>query len=274
MTSAARIQFHDGHSIPQLGLGVWKASNEQAALAVKEAIQCGYRHIDTAAIYGNEEGVGEGIRQSGISREDLFLTTKVWNDAQGYDAAWEAIKQSLKKLGTDYVDLLLIHWPRPNKCLYVETWQALIEMQKQGLVKSIGVSNFTEGHLKHLVADTGVKPVINQIELHPYMQQQAMQQAHESMGVVTESWSPLAQNNALSDSVIETIAKKHGKTPAQIIIRWHIESGNVVIPKSVTPSRIKENGDVFNFSLDQDDITAIASLERGERLGPDPETFN
>ncbi|MGO1296250.1 MAG: aldo/keto reductase [Vibrio sp.] len=273
MTSATRIQFHDGHSIPQLGLGVWKASNEQATLAIKEALQCGYRHIDTAAIYGNEEGVGEGIKQSGIPREEIFLTTKVWNEAQGYDAAWAAIKQSLEKLGTDYVDLLLIHWPMPNQCLYVETWQAMIEMKEQGLVKSIGVSNFNEGHLKHLVADTGIKPVINQIELHPYMQQQAMRDVHQSMGIATECWSPLAQNNALSDSVIETIAEKYGKTPAQIIIRWHIELGCVVIPKSVTPSRIRENGEVFDFSLDQNDITAIASLERGERLGPDPETF-
>ena len=269
-----QISFHDGHSIPQLGLGVWQASNEQAALAVREALLNGYRNIDTAAIYGNEEGVAAGIKQSGVPRKDVFVTTKIWNDAQGASQSRAAFMQSLERLDTDYVDLLLIHWPLPMKDKYIETWRTMIELQQEGLVKSIGVSNFMELHLKRLIQETAIKPVLNQIELHPYMQQNVLRDAHQQLGIRTEAWSPLAQNKALNDAVIGQIAQKHGKTPTQIVIRWHLDNQVIVIPKSVTPSRIKQNFDVFDFELDHDDMTLIAALEKGQRLGPDPEVFS
>lgn len=265
--------LNDGRSIPQLGLGVWQASPQDTVTAVREALQAGYRHVDTASIYGNEESVGAGFRESGVSRELVFVTTKIWNDAQGKENVRPAFQKSLERLKLDNVDLLLIHWPVPRHDLFVETWEAMIELRREGLARSIGVSNFTSAHLRRLIDETGVAPVINQIELHPYLQQREMRETHNRLGVLTQAWSPLAQNRALADAEIERIAAKHGKTAAQVVIRWHLDNRFVVIPKSVTPSRIRSNLDVFDFALDASDMASIATLNRDERLGPNPETF-
>lgn len=267
------IQLSDAQRIPQIGLGVWQASDEEARAAVRVALEEGYRHVDTASIYGNEKGVGEGLRDAGIPREQVFLTTKIWNDAHGFESATAALDGSLERLNVDYVDLLLIHWPAPSQDNYIDTWRALIEAQRSGKARSIGVSNFNPDHLKKLIDETGVAPVLNQIELHPFMQQEALRSAHESMGIATQSWSPLGQGSALSDPAILEIARKHGRTAAQIIIRWHMELGLIAIPKSITPSRIRENFNVFDFSLETSDLAAIVALDSGKRLGPDPSTF-
>ncbi len=267
------LKLNDGRAIPQVGLGVWQASPEQAAAAVREALVAGYRHIDTAAIYKNEDGVGEGLRTAGVPREDVFVTTKVWNDDQGSEATTQAAHASLERLGLDYVDLLLIHWPVAKAGRFVETWEAMIELRDKGIVRSIGVSNFTADNLATLVDKTGEVPVINQIELHPYFQQAAMREVDAASEILTEAWSPLGQSKVLGDSAIEAIAAKHGKTAAQVVIRWHVQLGNVVIPKSVTPERIVSNLAVFDFELDVEDMAAIAALERHERFGPDPDTF-
>jgi 2,5-diketo-D-gluconate reductase A len=267
------ITFHDGNSIPQVGLGVWQTPNNEASTAVKAALDAGYRHVDTAAIYENEEGVGKGLHASGVEREDIFLTTKLWNSEQGYDTTLKAFDASLKRLGTDYVDLYLIHWPAPKKGLFVETWKAFIQLKKEGRARSIGVSNFYPEHIEKIVGETGVTPVINQIELHPDFQQKTARAFHETHKIITQSWSPLGQGKLLDHAVIGKIAAKHGRTAAQVIIRWHIDSGLVVIPKSVTPSRIEENFKVFDFALDQDDMSEIAKLDSaGARIGPDPMT--
>ncbi|QFY61686.1 aldo/keto reductase [Rhizobium grahamii] len=273
MAQQSVITFHDGNTIPQVGLGVWRTPADIAAPTVRTAIAAGYRHVDTAAIYENEDGVGEGIKSSGVPRSDIFLTTKLWNDNQGYDATLTAFDKSLKRLGTDYVDLYLIHWPAPTRNRYVDTWKAFIQLKKDGRARSIGVSNFYPEHIDRLVAETGVVPVINQIELHPDFQQKASQAAHKKLDIATQSWSPLGQGKLIDHPVIGGIAKKHGKTPAQTIIRWHMDSGLVVIPKSITPSRIEENFQVFDFALDDDDMAAIAKLDDiGARMGPDPKT--
>jgi 2,5-diketo-D-gluconate reductase A len=267
------ITFHDGNSIPQVGLGVWQTPNHEAATAVRVALDAGYRHVDTAAIYENEEGVGNGIKTSGLAREDIFLTTKLWNSEQGYESTLKAFDASLKRLGTDYVDLYLIHWPAPTKGLFVETWKAFVKLKEEGRARSIGVSNFYPEHIEKIVAETGVTPVINQIELHPDFQQTTSRTFHEAHKIVTQSWSPLGQGKLLDHPVIGKIAAKHSRTPAQVIIRWHIESGLVVIPKSVTPSRIEENFKVFDFTLDHDDMVEIAKLDSADaRIGPDPMT--
>ncbi|MEI8631261.1 aldo/keto reductase [Vibrio sp. PP-XX7] len=268
------IKLSDGHPIPQIGLGVWQASQEEARAAVKHALKSGYRHIDTASIYQNEAGVGLGICDANLAREDVFVTTKVWNDAQGFTAAKTAIDASLQRLNLDYVDMLLIHWPVPDKDLYVETWQALMEAREQGKVRSIGVSNFNSDHLKKLIADTGVSPVINQIELHPFFQQHELRKANAELNILTQAWSPLGQGQVLADGRIASIGAKHGKSSAQVIIRWHLQLGHVVIPKSVTPSRIEENLNVFDFELDQSDMAQIAQLDKGYRIGPDPMEFS
>lgn len=273
MTQQPRIALGDSPAIPQIGLGVWQTPDDVAVTAVQAAIKAGYRHIDTAAAYRNEPGVGEGIRASGLPREEVFVTTKVWNEQQGYDAALKAIESSLKRLKMDYLDLILIHWPSPQRGLYVDTWKALVAAKAQGLVRAIGVSNFQVEHLDKVIGETGVTPAINQIELHPRFQQQALRTAHAERGIATESWSPLGQGRLLADPVIGKIAAKHGKTAAQAIIRWHLDSGLVVIPKSVTPSRIIENFDVLDFSLDAEDMAAIGGLDdAGGRIGPDPMT--
>jgi 2,5-diketo-D-gluconate reductase A len=267
------LTFNDGRAIPQVGLGVWQTPNETSAEVVKTALDAGYRHVDTAAAYRNEKGVGEGIKASGLAREEVFVTTKLWNDNQGYDETLVAAEKSLGRLGLDYLDLYLIHWPAPTKGLYVKSWKALVRLREEGRVKSIGVSNFAAEHLDRIIGETGVTPAINQIELHPRFQQRALREANAQRGVLTESWSPLGQGQLLADPVIGAIAAKHGKTPAQVIIRWHVDSGLVVIPKSVTPERIVQNFAVFDFQLDAEDKAAIAGLDSADgRIGPDPLT--
>ena len=273
MTEQSSITFNDGKSIPQVGLGVWRTPDNIAAPTVRAALDAGYRHIDTAAIYENEEGVGQGIQSSGVARADIFLTTKLWNEAQGFDSTLKAFDASLKRLGTDYVDLYLIHWPSPHRGRYVDTWKALVRLKEEGRARSIGVSNFAREHLDRIIAETGVTPVLNQIELHPTFQQKSLRDVHDKLGIKTESWSPLGQGQTLENPVIAEVAAKHGRTPAQIVIRWHIDNGLIVIPKSVTPSRIVENFKVFDFKLDADDIAKIATLDStGGRIGPDPMT--
>ncbi|WLR92373.1 aldo/keto reductase [Shinella zoogloeoides] len=273
MSDQPTITFHDGNSIPQVGLGVWQTPNDTAVTAVKAALSGGYRHIDTAAIYENEQGVGEGIRASGVSRGEIFLTTKLWNSDQGYEPTLKAFDTSLRRLGTDYVDLYLIHWPAPKRGQFVDTWKAFIQLQKEGRARSIGVSNFYPEHLQRLIDETGITPVINQIELHPDFPQTEARTYHDMHRIVTQSWSPLGQGTLLDNPVVAGVAAKHGRTPAQVITRWHIDNGLVVIPKSVTPSRIEENFKVFDFKLDDEDMKTFASLEKdGRRIGPDPMT--
>lgn len=273
MTHEHHITLNDGAEIPQVGLGVWQTPNDGAADAVRTAIEAGYRHVDTAAIYENEDGVGDGIRQSGLPRGELFLTTKLWNDRQGYDSALKAFDESLKRLKTDYVDLYLIHWPSPQRGQYVDAWKALIRLKEEGRARSIGVSNFAPEHLDRIIAETGVAPALNQIELHPDFQQKALRDKHASLGVATQSWSPLGQGKLLDHPAITAIAARHGRSAAQVIIRWHIQSGLVVIPKSVTPSRIRDNFQVFDFHLDAADMAALAALDSpAGRIGPDPMT--
>ncbi len=267
------ITFHDGKTIPQVGLGVWQTPNDSAADCVRTALETGYRHVDTAAIYDNESGVGEGIKASGIDRGEIFLTTKLWNDRQGFDTTLRAFDESLERLGTDYVDLYLIHWPSPHRGLFVDTWKAFVRLKEEGRARSIGVSNFYPEHLDRIIGETGVVPVLNQIELHPDFQQAVTREAHQRHGIITQSWSPLGQGKLLGHPMLSAIAAKHGRTTAQVIIRWHIDMGFVVIPKSVTPSRIVENFQVFDFALDADDLALIAKLDdAGARMGPDPMT--
>jgi 2,5-diketo-D-gluconate reductase A len=259
--------------IPQLGFGVFQVPPKETEVAVAEALSAGYRHIDTAAAYRNEGGVGQALHASGIDRDELFVTTKCWNDDQGYEQAKRACRASLERLELSHLDLYLIHWPVPAHDQYVETWKAFVELQSEGLVRSIGVSNFQPEHLERVIAETGVTPAINQVELHPHFQQVGLRREHDRLGVLTEAWSPLGQGLELDDPAIVEIANAHGKTPAQTIIRWHLQLGNVVIPKSVTPERIRENFDVFDFELSGEQIDAIAALDAGARIGPDPETF-
>jgi 2,5-diketo-D-gluconate reductase A len=273
MNNQQLFALRDGNTIPQLGLGVFQTPPDLTASVVKIALASGYRHIDTAAIYVNEAGVGEGLRTSELAREDVFVTTKLWNADQGFDAALKAFDHSAKRLGLDYLDLYLIHWPSPRRDLYVQSWRALARLKEEGRVRSIGVSNFTADHLKRIIDETGVTPVLNQIELHPHFQQRALIATHKALGIATEAWSPLGQGKALADPVIGAIAARHGRTPAQVIIRWHLDSGLIVIPKSVTPKRIVENFDVFGFTLSAADLDAIAKLDSPEgRIGSDPAT--
>lgn len=259
--------------IPQLGVGVFQVAPEQTAEVVTHALQMGYRHIDTAAAYDNEAQVGHAIRASGLPREEIFVTTKCFNDDHGHEEARQAFKQSLDRLELDHLDLYLIHWPVPAHDRYVETWQALIELRDEGFVRSIGVSNFQPTHLARLVEETGEVPAVNQIELHPYFQQLGLRREHADRGIVTEAWSPLAQSRVLDDPVIAEIAEQHAKTPAQVVIRWHLQIGNVVFPKSVTPERLEENLDVLDFALTDRELAQLAELDRGDRIGPDPDTF-
>lgn len=267
------ISLGGGEQIPQLGFGVFQVPPKETEQAVAQALEAGYRHIDTAAAYRNEGGVGEALRASGIPRDQIFVTTKCWNDDQGYERAKRACRASLERLELAHVDLYLIHWPVPAHDLYVETWRAFVELQQEGLVRSIGVSNFEPEQLERAIAETGVTPAINQVELHPYFQQAGLRREHERLGIVTESWSPLGQGLELADPAIERVARAHGKTPAQTIIRWHMQIGAVVIPKSVTPARVAENFDVLDFELSAEQMQAIAELDAGRRIGPDPNTF-
>lgn len=269
------IQLADGNHIPQLGLGVWQATDKEARQAVCHALQVGYRHVDTAAIYENEESVGAGVRDSGVKRDEVFITTKVWNESQGFEAAGKALEKSLRRLQMDYVALLLIHWPVPATNLFVDTWRALVRAKEQGKVRSIGVSNFNPIHLQRLIAETGVTPVMNQVELHPFFQQSELRRYHDELAIRTQAWSPLGQGEALASPVIVEIATRHQRTPAQVIIRWHLQLGNVAIPKSITPTRIEENIKVFDFELTAADMAAIQGLDSsGGRMGPVPEEFN
>ncbi len=268
-----QIALRGGAQIPQLGFGVFQVPPAETAEAVTRALKAGYRHIDTAAAYRNEAAVGQAIRASGLDRGEVFVTTKCFNDDHGRERARRAFHASLERLEMDYVDLYLIHWPVPAHDRYVETWKAFIELRDEGLIRAIGVSNFQPAHLERVVAETGETPALNQIELHPYLQQQGLRHEHEQLGVVTESWSPLAQGLVLEDPVILTAAEAHARTPAQIVIRWHLQLGNVVIPKSVTPQRIEQNFDVFDFELSDAEMEAIGELEAGRRTGPDPDTF-
>lgn len=277
MSSHARqiptVPLGPGEQIPQLGFGVFQVPPKETELAVAEALSVGYRHIDTAAAYRNEGGVGLALRSSGLARDEYFVTTKCWNDDQGYEQAKRACRASLERLELTHLDLYLIHWPVPAHDVYVETWKAFVELQQEGLVRSIGVSNFEPEHLERLIAETGVTPAINQVELHPHFQQVGLRREHVRLGVATESWSPLGQGLELEDPAIVEIARVHGKTPAQTIIRWHLQIGAVVIPKSVTPARIAENFDVFGFELSDGEMDAITALDAGTRIGPDPNAF-
>lgn len=267
---APRLTMNDGRTIPQLGLGVYKIPDDEAAACVRVALDAGYRHIDTAALYANEKGVGAGIRESGVPREDVFVTTKVWNDDHGFDETLRAFDRSLGLLGLDAVDLYLVHWPIPSADRYVETYRALERIRSEGRARSIGVSNFAVEHLERLQRETDVVPVLNQVELHPRLPQRELRAYGEAHGILTEAWSPLARGRLLADPELARIAEKHGVSPARVVIRWHLQLGVVVIPKSVTPERIRANLDVFGFELDGDDLAAIAALEDGGRTGRDP----
>ncbi|MFC6066671.1 aldo/keto reductase [Streptomyces ochraceiscleroticus] len=275
MSKVPHITLNNGVTMPQLGFGVWQIPDDEAFTAVGHALEAGYRSIDTAAIYGNEEGTGKALAASGIARDELFVTTKLWNTEQGYDSTLRAFDASLAKLGLDYVDLYLIHWPLPARDTYVDTYKAFEKIQADGRAKAIGVSNFQPPHLQRLLNETSVVPAVNQIELHPELQQAETRAFHAEHDIATEAWSPLGQGKGLlENATIGKLAEKHGKTPAQIVLRWHLQLGNVVIPKSATPSRIKENFDVFGFELDADDLSTIAGLDADKRLGPDPATFD
>ena len=274
MTAVPAITLNDGTTIPQLGFGVWQVPADEAQAVVAEALKVGYRHIDTAAIYGNEEGVGRAIAESGIAREELYITTKLWVSDFKAGQTKEALRTSLQKLGLDYVDLYLIHWPSPEDEKYLEAWKALEELQAEGLTRSIGVSNFLPHHLDR-VAEVGTKtPAINQIELHPALQQRQVQEANESRGIKTQAWSPLAQGAVFGDEPIVKAAEAHGVSPAQVIIRWHLQQGRILFPKSVTPERIASNFDVFGFELSDAEVDAITALERDGRTGMHPDSFN
>ncbi len=268
------VTLRDGAVIPQVGIGVWQVEDAEATKVVRAALDAGYRSVDTAAAYDNESGVGAGLRGSGVPREDLFVTTKVWNADQGYGSAMAACRASLDRLRLDYVDLYLINWPLPSLDRYVETWRALVDLRAEGLVRSIGVSNFTGDHLRRLEVETGEVPAVNQVELHPRLTQAGLRAYHAEHGIVTEAWSPLAQGRLMAEPVLLAIARRLGVSVARVILRWHLQLGIVVIPKSVTPSRIVENIDLFDFALSDDDMAAIAALDRGARLGPDPAVFD
>ncbi|MFI5808322.1 aldo/keto reductase [Streptomyces sp. NPDC051561] len=274
MSKVPSLTLNNGVEMPQLGFGVWQVPDDEATAAVSTALEAGYRSIDTAAIYGNEEGTGRALASSGIARDELFVTTKLWNDKQGYDSTLRAFDESIGKLGLDYVDLYLIHWPVAGQGTFVDTFKAFEKILADGRAKAIGVSNFLPEHLETLLAETSVVPAVNQIELHPQLQQADSRALHVKHGIATEAWSPLGQGKGLLEvPTVVAVARKHGKTPAQAVLRWHLQLGNVVIPKSVTPSRIAENIDVFDFELDADDMAAFAALDEGKRLGPDPAVF-
>lgn len=267
------IMLNNGSHIPQLGFGVFMVPPEDTREVVAKALEVGYRHIDTAALYGNEEGVGEALRDSGLAREDVFITTKLGNEDQGSEAGRAAFEESLRLLGVDYVDLYLIHWPQPGKDLYVESWQMMEQLYADGRARAIGVSNFQSNHLHRLADEATVVPAVNQVELHPTFTQAELRTVHEQMGIATEAWAPIAQGAELDNATIGEIAGRVGRTPAQVIIRWHLQIGNIVFPKSVTPSRIEENFGVFDFELEDADVAAISALDAGNRTGPDPDNF-
>ena len=257
-----------------MGLGVWQTPPEETERAVGAALAAGYRHVDTAAAYGNEPETGRAVADSGLDRDEVYLVTKLWNADQGYDRTLTAFDESIDRLGVEYLDLYLIHWPCPELNTFIDTFKAFAHLRDQGRIRSIGVSNFAPEHLRILIDATGIVPVVNQVELHPMLPQQELREVHAALGVATEAWSPLGQGALLTDATITALADRHRKTPAQVLIRWHVQLGTIVIPKSVTPKRIVSNFDVFDFELSEDDMTSIAALDTGTRLGPDPRTFN
>ena len=269
------VTLNNGLVMPQLGYGVFKVPEQEVYEAVREALRVGYRSIDTAMIYENEAGVGRALKDSGIPREEIFLTTKVWNKDQGYEQTLAAFETSLTKLGVDYVDLYLIHWPMPDEDLYMDTWRALEQLYRDGKTKAIGVSNFHIPHLTRVLEEGTVVPAVNQIELHPFLSQEAIRAFCQKNGIVVEAWSPLMKGrDALTEPVITEIAARHGKTPAQVVLRWHLQHGIIAIPKSVTPSRIQENLDIFEFMLSPDDMQQIDQLNRNERTGSNPDEMH
>ncbi|NMO91958.1 aldo/keto reductase [Actinomycetospora sp. TBRC 11914] len=275
MSNVPAIALNSGASIPQLGFGVFQIDPKDTAATVQTAFEIGYRHIDTAQMYGNEAEVGEAIARSGLPRDELFITTKCNNSNHGYDESQRALDESLSKLGLEFVDLYLIHWPLPGKDLYVQTWQGLEQAAKDGKARSIGVSNFKSHHLDRLAQETGTTPAVNQIELHPHLQQPEMRAYDQQHGIATEAWSPIGQGKGvIDDDRIGSIAQAHGKTPAQVTLRWHIQLGNIIFPKSVTESRIRENFDIFDFELTDQEMSTIGELDQGKRLGPDPDEFD
>ena len=275
MVTVPTVQLNTGMDMPSLGFGVFQIGPEEVMGPVRGALDAGYRLIDTAWGYHNEEGVGRAVRESGIPREQLFITTKLTNSEHGYDRALRAFDASLAKLGMDYVDLYLIHWPLPKAGLYVETWRAFEKLHAAGRARSIGVSNFTIAHLQKLLDETGTVPAVNQVELHPRLAQPALREFHSLHGIVTEAWAPIGQGKGLlDDAAIKEMAERYGKSPAQVVLRWHVQIGDIAIPKSVTPARILENIDVFDFELSPTDVALLSELGPEERIGPDPDTFD
>jgi diketogulonate reductase-like aldo/keto reductase len=269
--SVPDVRLNNGIRMPQIGFGVFRIPDDQTERVVLEAIESGYRSIDTASLYGNEVGVGRAITACGLPREELFVTTKLWNDDQGRERASATFESSLNRLGLDHVDLYLIHWPKPSRDLYVQTWQALEKLYADGRVRAIGVSNFQMTHLDRIIAQTDVTPAVNQIELHPSLQQEHLRRYDHEHGITTVAWSPLGQAESIKDPVIGAIARRHDRTPAQVILRWHLQLGNVVIPKTTHAARMRENIGILDFTLDDEDLAAIRGLESGRRLGPDPD---
>ncbi|MEN8583832.1 aldo/keto reductase [Burkholderia sp. RS01] len=268
------VTLNNGVRMPQLGFGVFQVPDDDTAAAVSAALAAGYRSIDTAAIYGNEAGTGRALAESGIAREELFVTSKVWVADLGYDATLAAYESSLEKLGLDYLDLYLIHWPAPATDGYLESWRALEKLLRAGRVRAIGVSNFLPEHLEKLIGLGGTVPAVNQVELHPALQQRDVAASNAAHGVATEAWSPLAQGAVLTEPAVTAIAAEHGVSPAQVILRWHLQQGRIIIPKSVTPARIRENLDLFGFELADTELAAIDALERDGRTGRHPAEFN
>ncbi len=274
-TNQRYIELNDKMKIPTVGFGTWKVADSDAPLVIDQALASGYRLIDTASVYANEVGVGKGINGSSVKREEIFLTTKVWNSDHGYDATLRAMEASLNRLKTSYVDLYLIHWPGVNSEKYIPTWKALERLRREGIARSIGVSNFNISHLERLINETGIVPAVNQIELHPFFQQKELRAFHDKHKIVTESWSPLARGNFADDSVIAGLSEKYRKTWVQIVLRWHYENGLIAIPKSVNPARILENLNIFDFNLESEDLARFNQLDRADgRTGPDPLTAN
>jgi len=274
VTSVPNIMLNNGVEIPQLGFGVFQIKPEETVEAVTKALEIGYRHIDTAEMYGNEKQVGEAIRKSGIDPGEVFVTSKLNNGFHAYDDALRAFDQTLADLGTERLDLFLIHWPLATVLDFVPTWRALEKVYNDGRVRAIGLSNFQPHHIRRLHAETEVAPAVNQIELHPYLTQDELRAFDAEHQIATEAWSPLAQGGVLDDPTIAEVAKAHGKTPAQVVLRWHVELGNIVFPKSVTPSRMQENFEIFDFELSPDEIGLISALNKDERTGPDPDKFD
>jgi diketogulonate reductase-like aldo/keto reductase len=274
MNLAETVELADGRRMPRIGLGVWEIPPERIRSALAAAIECGYRSFDTAANYGNEADVGAAVRESRIDRSEFFVTTKLWNAEQGYDSTLRACEGSLSRLGLDFVDLYLIHWPMPERGLYLDTWRAFERLQREGMVRSVGVSNFLVENLETLRQETGVQPVVNQIELHPLLQQAELREYHSNHGIVTAAWSPFAVGRALADPVVRTIAHRLGRTPAQVIVRWHLQLGNVVLPRSSAAARIAENARIDDFELGAADMAAIRERNSDIRVGADPRLVN